>query len=135
MLHSLRVADYMAQQLITLSPDTTIDQAIKTLLTHRVSGAPVVQDGELVGVFSESDCLEDILQSGYYEMSSGLVGDVMTPRPQTIHVDDSILSAAEIFHRDHRRRLPVVDDQGCLVGQISRRDVLRALDSLTHPQT
>ena len=132
MLHSLRVADYMAQRLITLSPEMTIDLAIKTLLTHNISGAPVVSQGELVGMFSEADCLEDIVQSGYYEMSSGLVGDVMSSKPETIHANDSILSAAEVFHRHNRRRLPVVDDQGTLVGQISRHDVLRAIDSLTH---
>ncbi|MBA4151453.1 MAG: CBS domain-containing protein, partial [Acinetobacter sp.] len=63
MLHSIRVADYMATKLVTLTPDTSIDQAIRELLTHRISGAPVIEGGELVGMFSESDCLEEALQS------------------------------------------------------------------------
>lgn len=132
MLHSIRVADYMASRLVTLQPDMTIDRAIKELLTHGVSGAPVLENDKLVGVFSESDCLGDILQSSYYESNAGLVRDVMSTQIQSISPEESILAAAEIFLHGKRRRLPVVDDQGHLVGQISRRDVLRAMDDLTH---
>lgn len=132
MLHSIRVADYMASRLVTLQPDMTIDQAIKELLTHGISGAPVLENERLVGVFSESDCLQDIIQAGYYESNAGLVRDVMSKTIESINPDESILTAAEIFLKGKRRRLPVVDDQGHLVGQISRRDILRAMDDLTH---
>lgn len=132
MLHDIRVDHYMAKQPVVLTPDMSIDAAIKTLLQHRISGAPVVHDGLLVGIFSEADCLSDMLQSGYYEMSSGLVRDVMSAGADTIHPSQSILDAAELFKQRGRRRLPVVDDLGVVVGQISRRDVLRALDDLAH---
>lgn len=68
------------------------------------------------------------------EMSSGLVRDVMSAGADTIHPSHSILDAAEMFQQHGRRRLPVVDDLGVVVGQISRRDVLRALDDLAHRQ-
>ena len=133
MLHSIRVSDYMAKRLIVLQSDMSIDTAIKLLLRHGVSGAPVLNEiGELVGMFSESDCLKDIVQSCYHETNAGMVKDVMFTQIQSIHPDQSILDAAEIFLKDRRRRLPVLDDQGRLVGQISRRDVLRAMDELSH---
>lgn len=134
MLHDIRVDHYMAKKPIVLSPEMSIDAAIKTLLQHKISGAPVVQHGQLVGIFSEADCLSDMLQSGYYEMSSGLVRDVMSTGADTIHPSQSILDAAAVFQQRGRRRLPVVDDLGVVVGQISRRDVLRALDDLAHRQ-
>lgn len=133
MLHSIRVSDYMAKRLIVLQSDMSIDMAIKLLLRHGASGAPVLNEiGELVGMFSESDCLKDIVQSCYHETNAGMVKDVMFTQIQSIHPDQSILDAAEIFLKDRRRRLPVLDDQGRLVGQISRRDVLRAMDELSH---
>ncbi|WP_022955469.1 CBS domain-containing protein [Perlucidibaca piscinae] len=132
MLHSIRVGDYMATQLVCVTPGMTIDQAIKVLLNHRISGAPVIENGELLGMFSESDCLAEIIQAGYYESNAGLVSDVMRAPVDTIHVDESILRAAEVFQREHRRRLPVVNDLGVVIGQISRRDILRAMDDLTH---
>lgn len=127
MLQSIRVADYMTQKLVVLAPDTPVDEAILELLEHRISGAPVVEDGRLVGVFSESDCLKEVLHAGYHRMSSGLVRDHMSTEVETIAATGSIINAAEIFLNHKRRRLPVVDAAGNLVGQISRRDVLRAI--------
>lgn len=134
MLHDIRVDHYMAKQPILLKPEMSIDAAIKTLLQHKISGAPVVHEGVLVGIFSEADCLGDMLQAGYYEMNAGLVRDVMSTATDTIHPSQSILDAADVFQQRGRRRLPVVDDLGVVVGQISRRDVLQALDDLAHRQ-
>lgn len=136
MLHSIRVADYMATKLVTLTTDMSIDQAIRELLTHRISGAPVLEEGLLVGMFSESDCLEDLLQSGYHNSGGGRrVQDVMSRTIVTIGPEDSILQACEIFIKKGRHRLPVVDHMERLVGQISRRDVIRAMDDITHRAT
>jgi len=131
MLQSIRVADYMAVKLVTLSPATSIDEAIRLFLEHGISGAPVLLDGKLVGVFSESDCLKDVLHAGYHNMSSGLVGDFMSAEIESISPEESIITAAELFLNRKRRRLPVVDAAGLLVGQISRRDVLRAIDDFS----
>ena len=94
----------------------------------------VDDSGSLVGVFSESDCLKGALQASYHETEIGSVAEYMTQDPQTISPDSSILDAAEIFIADHRRRLPVVD-KGKLVGQISRRDLLRAMDDFSRKHT
>ncbi|ERP92481.1 hypothetical protein Q670_09900 [Alcanivorax sp. P2S70] len=128
MLKSIQVADYMSRRVITVSPKQTVHEAIAILLENRISGAPVVDDkGALVGMFSESDCLKGALEATYHGTEIGLVSDYMTVDLQTVTGKTSILDAAEIFLADHRRRLPVVED-GKLVGQISRHDLLRAMD-------
>ncbi|MQX53861.1 CBS domain-containing protein [Alcanivorax sediminis] len=128
MLKSMLVADYMSRRVITLTPDQSVHDAIRVLLENKISGAPVVgESGELKGMFSESDCLKGALEASYHGTEIGPVSEYMTFDLQTVNGQTSILDAAEIFLADHRRRLPVVDD-GKLVGQISRRDLLRAID-------
>lgn len=133
-LKAFRVADYMSRRLITLDPEMSVNEAIRLLLTNSISGAPVVENGELRGVFSESDCLKGAVQASYHETGIGSVGEFMTTRVQTIDADSSVLEAADIFLRDRRRRLPVLE-QGKLVGQISRRDILRAMDDFARKHT
>ena len=127
MLKSIRVADYMTRRLITLAPGQSVNDAIRVLLNNGISGAPVVKDGELVGIFSESDCLKGAIHSGYHGTDIGTVAEFMSTQVQTLEASESVLVAADIFLREHRRRLPVTEE-GKLVGQISRRDVLRAMN-------
>jgi CBS domain-containing protein len=127
MLKSVKVRDYMNREAVTLSPETHLFTAVDVLLAHRISGAPVVDAlGNLLGVLSESDCLRGVLNGAYFEESCGTVVSLMSTSVETIDADADILQAAEHFVRHGRRRLPVID-QGRLVGQISRRDLLRAL--------
>ena len=121
------VADIMATELMTFSPDTIIHKAIQILLDQRLSGAPVVDDAnKLVGMLSKKDCLKVVLSSSYHQDWGGTVRDYMSPNVTTIDPDTDLVSAAEFFLNSHFRRFPVLRD-GQLVGQISRHDVLRAL--------
>ncbi len=130
MLKSVKVRDYMAAHLVTLSPDMEILRAIHTLVEHRISGAPVVdQRGNLVGVLSEQDCMRVALNAGYYEQYGGRVNEYMSKDVRTVEADASILELAQRFIDTPYRRYPVVQNNR-LVGQISRRDVLRALENL-----
>ena len=98
------------------------------LLDKKISGAPVVDDdGNLVGILSEVDLMPIIMQDSYYDESMGIVADYMQSPVDTIDPDMDIYALAERFHKEHRRRYPVVRN-GKLVGQISRRDVLRAAE-------
>ncbi len=129
MLVSVKVQDYMTTNLITFSPETDIFEAIDVLLQHRISGAPVTDTaGQLVGMFSESDCLKTLLKTGYYEGQAigGIVKDFMATSVDVVDPEDDVIAVAEIFLKNRRRRLPVVDT-GRLAGQISRRDILRAM--------
>lgn len=133
-LKAFRVADYMSRRLITLSPSMSVNEAIRLLLEHSISGAPVIEGETLLGVFSESDCLKGAIQASYHETGIGSVSEFMTKEVQMIDAGSSVLEAADIFLRDRRRRLPVMEN-GQLVGQISRRDILRAMDDFARKHT
>lgn len=125
-MKSVRVADYMTRKLVTFRGDTNVVEAMGKLLDNRISGAPVVDDaGRLVGILSEVDVMAIVIQDSYYNESAGIVADYMRTEVDTVAPDCDIYSLAVRFHQEHRRRYPVVKN-GKLVGQISRRDVLRA---------
>ena len=89
----------------------------------------VDKDGNLLGILSEIDCMQTFMQSTYHNEMGGLVKDYMSDKVSFIPSTMGIMDVAEYFLETHFRRLPVVDN-GKLVGQVSRRDVLRAIQSL-----
>jgi len=124
------VKDYMTRSVITFRPDTDVLDAVHELVTNRIAGAPVVDAaGNLVGMLSELDCMKVALQAGYHGHWGGPVSDFMTTDTQTVDGEMSIVDLAQHFVDTRFRRFPVVDGNR-LVGQISRRDVLRALEYL-----
>jgi len=129
-LKSCLVRDYMAGRLVTFLPDTDVLDAIQTLVKHRISGAPVVnQQGELVGMLSELDCTKVALDAGYYGDSGGPVSEFMSTPVETVDAEMNIIDLAKKFQDTGFRRFPVLEGNR-LIGQISRRDVLRALGEL-----
>ena len=127
MLKIVMVHQYMTADLVCFTPQTDLAKAIDQLLLHRISGAPVVNEHkQLVGILSEGDCLKGALTGSYFEEAAVKVSDVMSLSVDTVDVEADIVSVAERFVQTGRRRFPVIDD-GKLVGQISRRDVLRAV--------
>ena len=124
---SALVRNYMARDLISFYPDTDVLDAIHDLVEHRVAGAPVVdRHGDLIGMLSELDCMQVTLEASYYGQRGGPVSDYMTSNVETVDAEMNVIDLAEHFRTSQFRRFPVVKD-GRLVGQISRRDVLRAL--------
>lgn len=130
MVRKIRVRDYMARELVSFSPDMEVLDAVNLLVTRRISGAPVVDhQGNMVGILSDIDCIKVALHAAYHSEWGGRVSEYMTPDPITIDADATILDAAEMILQHKLRRLPVVERMR-LVGQISRHDVLRAMDQL-----
>ncbi len=126
----VRVRDYMATDLVTLRPEMEILRAVHTLLENDIAAAPVVDDaGDLVGILTERDCMRVVLNAGYYSEYGGRVDEFMSKNVETIAADDSIVDAAKLFFGQRFHRYPVLEN-GRLVGQISRRDVMRALEDL-----
>lgn len=127
MLHSIKAKDYMTANLVTLSPDTGVMEAIKLLLDKGISGAPVVDKmGRLVGLLSEKDCMRVATNSGYYGEAGGKVLEFMSKDVVTVEGDTSIIEIAKMFMDHPFKRYPVMDDNR-LIGSISRRDVLKAI--------
>lgn len=131
MLHSISVKEYMSASVVTFSPDEDVLEAIHTLVERRISGSPVVDGaGNIVGMLSEKDCMKVALEAGYNEGMGGKVGDYMTKNVETIDADSSIMEVAKAFIDNPYKRFPVVDEEERLVGQISRADVLRAIEKI-----
>ena len=118
--------DIMVTRLVALAPHMDAHQAIGLLLKHRISGAPVIDEQRnYLGVFSEKGSLSMLLEAAYGGLPTSEIAPYVEHDATTIDEDVDLLSIAQIFRETGHRRLPVLRD-GKLVGQISRRDVLRA---------
>jgi CBS domain-containing protein len=123
--------EIMARDLVTLSPETDIHEAMRSLLKRKVSGAPVIDaERRLVGVLSEKDCLRVLTAEAYDGRPLGHVADYMTQQPHAIEPEEGLVDIVSRFLASPYRRLPVVDAEGRLVGQVSRRDALVAIDAM-----
>lgn len=123
--------DIMVTRLVTLRAETDVFKAIETLVKNKISGAPVVDgDNRLLGVFSEKNCMQILIDAAYEGLPTNQVGAFMDNEPQTVSRNTGLLVLAQVFLLSPRRRLPVVEDGNILVGQVSRRDVIAAASKL-----
>jgi CBS domain-containing protein len=126
---SIELREYMRTPR-TIKQNATVAEAAQVIINNRVSGIVVVDDaGELVGMLSELDCMQAIVSTVYNGGTPGaeIVRDVMTKEVTVNRPSEDIISvAADMLKHKHRRR-PIVDN-GKLVGQISCRQLLRAIN-------
>ena len=121
------VEQFMDRSFVRLRPEMDVYRAVDILLQRRITGAAVVNDRDhLVGVLSERDCLRTLLQGAYNSLPPGRVEDYMTREVRTIAPNTDIFTVADFFQRNVYRRLLIVEGPR-LVGQITRRDLLRAI--------
>ncbi|NEN22629.1 CBS domain-containing protein [Cryomorpha ignava] len=133
-IQQVQVCDYMTEKLTTFTPDQCIGHVVEVLLKKNISGGPVLDAaGNLVGIISEGDCLKEIAKGKYSNVPNnpGIVAHHMVRDVITIAPDVNILEAAQRFLELKVRRFPVIKN-GQLIGQISQRDVLRAINNLEH---
>ncbi len=127
--HVPTAREIMTRKLVTLQPDMPAVKAAALLLKHGISGAPVIdEEGHLLGLLSEYDCLRAVA-SADFEMDSHdsieMVSELMTEDCVTIGPDMELFAVAHKFVVLRMRRFPVIE-KGKLVGQVSRRDALKA---------
>ena len=127
---------YLAKADVRVSPDMNVYEASQAILTQKASGATVVDgDGKLVGIISELDCLRALVTSVYNGSDPGgaLVSEIMTTDVEVADAGDDIIAIATSMLENKRRRRPVIKN-GELIGQISCRQILRAVteDLKTH---
>jgi len=126
-----RVRDIMSTHFYPFHPEDCIREAVQTMLKQKIAGGPVLENGVLVGMISEADCLKELACAKFHGEGDGpsvKVGNLMTPRERLklISPDTSIFDLAHAFIYHGLRRLPVMDGDR-LVGHVSRQDLLREL--------
>ncbi|MBY5957024.1 CBS domain-containing protein [Membranicola marinus] len=129
-----KVLDYMTSDLITFRLDTNVLDIADTLLEKRITGAPVLDDdGNLIGLIDDKDCLRIVVDTLYHNQPivSHTAREYMSNVMKTVNIKTDILEVANIFLTTPYKRLLVVDDSGKLRGNISRRDILRAIHDMS----
>ncbi|MBX2841747.1 MAG: CBS domain-containing protein [Flammeovirgaceae bacterium] len=122
------IEKYMDKNEVTLSDSMTIVDACELIIKHKLTGSPVLdKDRNIVGMLTEKDCLRLILESSYNNMpmQNKKVSEYMSKNVKTVSTENDLLDVANQFLNSHFRKYPVVHN-GKLVGQVSRRDILRA---------
>lgn len=113
--------DVMVTDLITVTEQTPITEAIRLLMEHRISGLPVVDDDfHLVGIITE----KDLLRLCHEEKGSfNVVGDLMTRQVRTFQLTDPFANLCDCLLANNFRRVPILDGEK-LIGLVSRADLL-----------
>lgn len=152
MLREVPVREVMATDVLTFAPGDNVTDAMRALLVRDVDAAPVVdEDGTIVGLLSTADLIVEearvhlptviTLLGAYIELPSSkkkfdkdvekalgsTVGEVMGDAAPTLSPDDTVEYAATIMHEEGADRLPVIDEDGALVGIVARGDIVRAI--------
>jgi len=129
MYANIKAKDIMTRKLVVLKTSDNIYQGLHALLANRISGTPVVDEsGVFVGVFNEKSCMNVVIDDQYHGVSNTHVSEYMFQNVKTISPETSLIEIAMLFRNEPLRRLPVLED-GRLVGLVSRRDVLRAVEN------
>ncbi|MBI5950804.1 MAG: CBS domain-containing protein [Chloroflexi bacterium] len=119
--YELKVHDVMTADLNTASPEMLMSEVLDILRINRISGVPVLQDNQLVGILS----LEDIVRAMQKNELSAPVSQYMTRELITVAGYDSIIKALQAFTDSRLGRLPVLDENNKLVGMITKGDITR----------
>jgi predicted transcriptional regulator len=123
----------MQRNVFVLGPAMPVLDAVRDLLARGFSGAPVVEQGRIVGVFSERDALTAIAAAHYEDEPPGTVAQHMRRDFAVVGPTSDIYEVASVFRDSPIRRVPVVDHHRRLLGILSRGDVLKLLKQLyTH---
>ena len=141
----------MTTDVVTFAPDDPIVDAMTKLVDADVDGAPVVDQGKVVGMLSTGDIIipesrihmptvitllggtfelpstQKHFQSDLRKAASATVGDAMEAPAITVGPDDTVETIATRMHEEDVSRVPVVDGDGALVGLVARGDILRAI--------
>ena len=146
----MKARDIMTRDVTTVSPDTSVRDVVALMMEKHVSGVPVLTDnGKIIGMISQSDLLHraevgterrhkwwfrtfadfDALAREYAKAHGLKAHDIMSRYVVSVHDDAELRDVADILDSHRIKRVPVVQE-GCLVGIITRGDLVRALSQV-----
>jgi CBS domain-containing protein len=111
--------------------DTSLREVVREMRDRRASCALLTREGRLAGVFTERDVVTRV--AGVEGVLDGPVAEVMTPEPDYVRRGDRLLTAVRLMHRRGYRHVPVVDDDGRVLGCVRHEDVVDYLAAI-HPE-
>ena len=121
--YELKISQVMTSNVVTVSPDASILEALDVFKQHRISGAPVMVHDELVGIISTEDLIR-ALRDGRIDRS---VSAYMTKDLITVKAIDKVVEALKVFSKTKVGRLLVVDENNKLVGLLTKGDITNGL--------
>ena len=113
-----RVADIMTRSVECVAPETPVREVAERMKTRNIGSLPVCQNGKLVGTITDRDVTVRATADGRNPDETP-VGDIMSKEVVTVRPDQDLSEAEQLMHDHQVRRLPVVDDDGTLVGYLS----------------
>lgn len=147
----MKVKEIMKKEVVTITKETTVEEIAKILSSNNVSGVPVVdEENRVIGIVTEADLLckeKDPHIPSYIELLGGIIyigglyeyekelqkltafnaERLMTEKVLTIGPEEEVKKAAAFMVENKINRLPVVDEEGKLVGIVSRSDIIKSM--------
>jgi CBS domain-containing protein/anti-sigma regulatory factor (Ser/Thr protein kinase) len=123
LVYELKISEVMTSRVVTVTPQTSMAELGEILRKHRISGTPVLENGELVGIISIEDLIKALV-AGEMDVA---VEQKMTRDLVTLSPADPVVLAVDRFTHYGFGRFPVVDGQGRLIGIITQGDITRGL--------
>lgn len=133
------VKNWMSRNVFTITPEDSMQDAVYLMREHKVRTLPVVKNDKVVGIVSETDIkrasasdatgldVHEIL----YLISKIKIKDIMSKNPITVHEDLTVEETAEILMKEKISGVPVLDNEGKILGIITRDDLFNVLISLS----
>ncbi|OQY30437.1 MAG: hypothetical protein B6I38_07500 [Anaerolineaceae bacterium 4572_5.1] len=147
--YEIKIGQAMTKDVITVPPHTTMCELREVLKANRISGTPVVENGQIIGIISLEDLInamgvcgpistkkngEDIskiqeknMASVRENMNMTTVQENMTLNPETLYADEPLASAISKFNKFHYGRFPIINRQEDLVGIITQSNIIHAV--------
>ena len=149
----MNAADIMLRQVVSATPDTTAEELVRLMLEHHVSGLPVLREGRVVGVVSDGDLVRRAAAESAAPRTGWLAflrpareqakdflhdhgrtaRDLMTTPAVTAGPLMKVGELAALMERKRLKRVPVADEEGRLLGLVTRATLLQALATAPPP--
>src|SRR5690606_34941200 len=107
----------------SVTTDVSVLEALKIMMEKKISALLVIEDGQLLGIFTERDYARKIILQGKSSKDT-LIDDVMTKNPQTITSEETVDNCMQLMTNNHFRHLPVVEGTK-VVGMLSIGDLVK----------
>lgn len=130
---ALAARDAMTRSVVTVVPEQTLAELERLFEQHTFNSCPVIEDRKLVGIVTKLDFLKAFLFDArdaaplYENVIQKTVRDVMTATVITVREEEPLLSVLRTMVDLRTKSLPVVNQDGAVVGMIAREDIARAV--------